>query len=235
MREWFQFIEIRPINEFLDFIGPPREPSADTSQTIKGEVSLVLIKPVKIKSMIVKLKGSSTAYHPRTPDRCEIVSPILPKLKKSLFSNKSTLLPAGKHILPWELDVPNIYPRSMQIKRGSISYKVEISISLGINKKNIVEEYPITIRRHLLPSKELAPLVSVKTYKNTVPTKFHYEIEAPRIVCVEQNHFPASIKCMSIGNQKKVKSIRTQLIQVEIYRYVFTKLCISQYVLSPII
>jgi hypothetical protein len=216
MKDGFRTIEIEPINGFLDFIGPAKEPSSETNQLLKGEVRLELTKTIKVRSMTIKFKGTTTTCHPRIQDRPTISAQILPKLKTSLFT-KSTSLPPGKHVLPWELEIPNIYPRSLSIKRGSVNYKVELTISLGI-KNTITEEYPILIKRHLLPSKQLAPLVSTKTYSNTISTRFHYDIEAPRIICVEQGYVPVALRYISIGNQKVVKSIRTQIIQIETYR-----------------
>ncbi|KAI8887026.1 hypothetical protein K501DRAFT_330808 [Backusella circina FSU 941] len=216
MKDGFQAIEIEPINGFLDFIGPAKEPSSETNQLLKGEVRLELTKAIKVKSMTIKFKGTTTTSHPRISDKTTISAQILPKLKTTLFS-KSTTLPPGKHILPWELEIPNIYPRSISIKRGSVNYKVELTISLGI-KNTITEEYPILIKRHLLPCKQLAPVVNTKSYSNTISTRFHYDIESPRIICVEQGYVPVVLKYLSIGNQKAVKSIRTQIIQVESYR-----------------
>ncbi|CEG74685.1 hypothetical protein RMATCC62417_09854 [Rhizopus microsporus] len=141
--------------------------------------------------------------------------PLLPKLKLML-SGKATL-PAGDHVIPWEMDIPNIYPRSLLTKRASITYKVILSISTGLTKV-ITTEYPIIIYRHLLPYKELAPIIETKITQRTIPGKFHYEIDAPQIICLEQEFVPMAIKYVSFTNHRHVQSIRTRLVQIEFYR-----------------
>ncbi|GAA5805394.1 hypothetical protein HPULCUR_010910 [Helicostylum pulchrum] len=166
--------------------------------------------------MTVKFKGHSQVYnYPNVNESVPqqaISLPLLPKLKTKVLS-KSTIYSVGEHIIPWELEIPNIYPRSfLAHKRGSVQYKVELKISLGINKKAITASHPIIIHRHLIASQELVALIHTNKYEHT-NNKFRYEIEGPSIICVEQDYFPITVKC-----NKPVKFIYTQLIQTEIYR-----------------
>ncbi|KAI8990325.1 hypothetical protein BDB01DRAFT_505606 [Pilobolus umbonatus] len=214
MKDGFKSIQIEPTEGYLDFIGPAKSSHANEStRVLKGEVKFILIKPVKIKNMSVKFKGFShiTLREPNTG----VSASLLPKLKLTLFGR--TTLPAGQHIIPWEIDIPNIYPRSLLMKRASINYKVMVCISIGITK-TITAEYPIVLRRHLMPYKELAPIIETKLFQKTIPGKFHYEIDTPQIICLEQDYIPLAIKYISFANHKSVQSIRTRLIQVELYR-----------------
>jgi hypothetical protein len=212
MKEGFKSIEIEPREAQVDFIGPPKsENSTDTARILKGEVRLKLIKPVKIRNMSVKFKGFSQVNLPSHT----MSVPLLPKLKLSLFGK--TTLPAGDHVIPWEIDIPNIYPRSLLTKRAIINYKVILSIAIGLTKI-ITTEYPIVIHRHLLPYKELTPIIETKISQRTIPGKFHYEIDAPQIICLQQTYIPMAIRYISFADQKPVQSIRTQLVQIELYK-----------------
>ncbi|KAI8144206.1 hypothetical protein BJV82DRAFT_668037 [Fennellomyces sp. T-0311] len=215
-----KFIEIVPADTVLDFMGQAKQLDPmddDDSQKeagsilLKGEALFTLTRPLKIRGMSVKFKGASQT-HFRGSD---IQTPLLPKLKQILFGR--TTLPAGEHVIPFLLEVPNIYPATLSIKRAQIYYKVELAIAIGLQKKSITAEHPIEIRRHLLRCKEMAPLVETQIIEDTVPAKFHYEIDAPQIVCLEQGSIPLSIKYLCFASQKPVRNIRTQLRQIELY------------------
>ncbi|CAO0793830.1 unnamed protein product [Mucor circinelloides] len=214
MKDDFKSLEIEPKEGYLDFIGPAKLHSTAQSKVLKGHVKFTLIRPTKIRTMSVKFKGFSNITL-KQPYNIETTCPLLPKLKVPLFGRVT--LPAGDHVIPWELDIPNIYPRSLLAKRATIHYKVIVSISTGI-ARTLTAEYPVVLKRHLLPYKELSPLIETKLYQRTVPGKFHYEIDAPQIVCIEQEYIPMAIKYVSIANQKPVQSIRTRIVQIELYR-----------------
>ncbi|KAL0091000.1 hypothetical protein J3Q64DRAFT_1855564 [Phycomyces blakesleeanus] len=114
--------------------------------------------------MTVKFKGFSRVQFITSGNPVEISMPLLPKLKRPLFGK--TTLPAGDHVVSWDLEIPNIYPRTTDMKRASIDYKIELSISVNLHK-TLTATYPIVIQRHLLPSCELAPLVETRVYKST--------------------------------------------------------------------
>ncbi|KAI8146728.1 hypothetical protein BJV82DRAFT_395432 [Fennellomyces sp. T-0311] len=219
MKDNIEHVEIEPDQRYLDFIGPAKPDGI--GRALKGHVKLTVSRPVKIRSMVIKFKGYGRICLKNSGGTVlDVDTNLLPKIKAPLLvNNKKTFqLPAGEHLVPWELQVPNVYPRSLMIKRASIHYKIELAISLGLHKKAITAEYPIVILRHLLPYKELSPLVGSRVYRHTVPGKFHYEVDCPRIVCLEQGSMPVAVKYLCIANQKPVLSIRTQLLQVEFYR-----------------
>ncbi|ORY93575.1 hypothetical protein BCR43DRAFT_382076 [Syncephalastrum racemosum] len=218
MRDYFKNIEIDPDDGYIDFIGPAKPTSPH--RLLKGRVKLSLERSVKIRSMTVKFKGSSrVCLHAAGDLVVDIQTMLLPKIKSSLFDNKSTTLGAGDHVIPWELQIPNVYPRSLLIKRASVNYKVEltITIGMGLQKKTVTTEHPIVLQRHLLPCKELSPLVGTRVYRYTVPGKFHYEVDCPRIISLDQGDIPFTVKYLCIADQKPVKCIRTQILQVREY------------------
>lgn len=221
MKDLIQRVEIEPENCYLEYMGPckPDEPG----QALRGRVRVTVAKTVKIRSMVVKFKGFCHVClnHAAGADAMETEISFLPKIKVSLLDNKTTMLSPGEHTIPWQLEVPNVFPRSLMIKRASIYYKVEVSISTGLRKKAITADHPIVLLRHLLPRKELASLIGTKTFRYTVTGKFHYEIECPQVVCLEQNVIPIAIKYICIADQKDVKSICTQVLQNELYRYMY--------------
>ncbi|KAI8344440.1 hypothetical protein BC941DRAFT_408642 [Chlamydoabsidia padenii] len=214
MKDGFRRFEIEPLEDTLDFLGPT--PSSESIKLLEGIVRLSLSRPTKIRSIAVKFKGfGCVTIKGKSNKNVGLVTPMLPKLKCSIAGK--TLLPAGDHTIPWDLEIPNIYPPTLLIKRATIYYRVEVVISFAL-AKSITAEHPITLRRHLLPCKELAPMVETKIYEHTVPAKFHYEIEAPQIICLDQLELPFAVKYLCIANQKAVQSIRTQLTQIELYR-----------------
>lgn len=218
-------IDIEPSVGHMDFIGPINDSlstssaasvhSNSSSQLLTGTVTIKLAKAMKFKAMAVKLKGLSRVSHyvkitDKSP-KYNIGSPLLPKLKTKLIS-KSSIFPAGEHIIPWELEIPNIYPRSFSAtKRGTIQYKVELKIQLGI-QKTITADRSIFIRRHMVPSLGEATLVRSNIYESKT-SNFYCELEAPSIICIEQGYLPILIK-----HNRPVKSVCTQFIQTEIYR-----------------
>ncbi|KAI8333305.1 hypothetical protein BC941DRAFT_434360 [Chlamydoabsidia padenii] len=216
MKDGFKSITIEPFNGYLDFLGPINPQQSSGNKVLKGDIHLELTKAINVKKATLKFIGSSRVCHQNTLDSVDVGTPILPKLKTSLFSSTTTLGP-GLVILPWEMEILNIYPCSVMIKRISISYKIELTISLGLHR-TVTAEYPIVIKRHMIPCLEVAPLVPTKFYTKTISTKFHYEIDAPRIVCIAQKSIPLAIKLLTIGTHKRVLSIRTQVIQVELCR-----------------
>ncbi|KAI8377901.1 uncharacterized protein BYT42DRAFT_614550 [Radiomyces spectabilis] len=215
MKDGFRSVSIEPFETYLDFLGPATTADANSFLVLKGEARLSLCKSVKIRSMVVKFKGYSTVCLQHHRPVVKVSTPLLPKLKRCLYGK--TTLSAGNHTIPWDIDIPNIYPRSLLTKRAAIHYKVELSISYGLNK-TMAADYPIVLCRHLLPSIEMAPLIETRVYESTLPAKFHYEVQVPQIVCLEQQILPMCIKYLCFANQKPVRSIRTQLIQTELYR-----------------
>lgn len=222
-------VEIVPAESVLDFMGRLQSSPDDTSTglypdidddtsdgvTLKGEALFALSRPLKIRSMVVKLKGiSSTSFQSNI-----LESPILPKLKQALFGKMT--LPAGEHVIPFLLEIPNIYPPSLKTKRASIAYKVELSMAVGLQKKYVTAEQPIQIRRHQLCSSKSEThslLMENRLYQNTIPARFHYEIDAPQAISLEHAAIPVSIRYLCFATQKSVRRIRTQLKQIEMYR-----------------
>ncbi|ORX52045.1 hypothetical protein DM01DRAFT_1384287 [Hesseltinella vesiculosa] len=213
MKDGFKRFLIEPTVDTLEFMGPGH--SSENVQLLEGTIHLSLTRPIKIKSMAVKFKGFGRVSINGKVANTVLDSPILPKLKCNIASK--TLLPAGNHIIPWDMQIPNIFPPSILIKRATVYYRVEATISFALAKA-ISAEHPIILRRHLLPCIELAPLVETKLHERTIPAKFHYEIEAPQIVCLDQLLLPFAVKYLCIANQKAVQSIRTQLTQIELYK-----------------
>ena len=217
MKDSVHSIEIVPLVGYLDFFGSADDSSASTdSKTLKGKVNFKLNKAIKAKSITVKFNGHSQVHHyvnlSDNQAQHAISSPLLPKFKSKILS-KSTVFPPGDHSLLWELDIPNIYPRTFSAtKRGTIQYKVEVKISLGINRKPLIASHPIIIRRHLISSMEQITKVQTRTFQNE-SHEFRYELEVPNIICVDQPYLPIAILF-----NRPVAYIYTQFIQTEIYR-----------------
>ncbi|KAI8334118.1 hypothetical protein BD560DRAFT_414692 [Blakeslea trispora] len=238
MKDGILSVDVEPFKRHLSFLGPVRIPTKETldndmidhSQLLKGHIRLTLAKTIKVKSITVKFKGESGVnqftkapnnqfhtyqqqqqYHPQQ----DLLTPILPKLKAKILS-KAMSLDAGVHLIPWELEIPDIYPRSFTSKEGFIRYRVELKMTIGYNKVIVISQ-TIIIHRHLLPSRETALRISSRRYEHVVQKKFLFELELPKIVCLDQGYIPISLMFKSI-DKVPVKFINTQLIQVEIYK-----------------
>ncbi|CEP12403.1 hypothetical protein [Parasitella parasitica] len=214
MEDAFRSLKIESKEGYLEFVGPAKLQSPEQFKSLQGHVGFTLIKPTKIRKISIKFKGFS-GIKLKPPYNVDISCTLLPKLKVPLLGK--TNLAAGDHSIPWELDIPNIYPMSFSNKRAAISYKVIVSISTGLTR-TLTAEQPIVVKRHLLACKELSPLIETKLYQGTLPGKFHYEIDAPQIIWMEQKFMPMAIKYVNIASQKPVKSIRTRIVQIELYR-----------------
>ncbi|CAO0791278.1 unnamed protein product [Mucor circinelloides] len=216
MKEGIQLAEIIPVASYLDFIGTTNDiDTFEQNQILKGHVRIVLLKALKIRSITVKFKGTSSV---KTFDyNNEVSTPLLPKLKTKLLQ-KSAILPMGEHLMPWELDIPNIYPRSFHSKRARVDYKVQLKISLGGMNKSIVVNRHIVIRRHMFLSRDLIALITTKTYENGVNDMLRFKVETPKIVCPEQGYIPILIDFKCLNETLSVKQIYTQIIETTTYR-----------------
>lgn len=213
MKDGIVSVDIEPASTQLDFLGATQDPSiSEETQTLKGRIRLVITKPIKIKSITVKFKGESTIFQSKVQDQYqyEITSSILPKLKAKLYEKSTTLTP-GEHLLPWELEIPNIYPMTYSNKKCNIKYKVQMKMSLGINR-TITSNRTILLNRHLVQMEEQSSL-----FEYTFANGFHYRIQVPKLVYVEQSYIPISVNFNQISGIP-IEYISTQIIQVEIYR-----------------
>ncbi|KAG0745852.1 hypothetical protein G6F62_003090 [Rhizopus arrhizus] len=217
MKEGFQFVKVEPCTDELEFIGQIKKSTTTKGEHLNGNILLALNKAVKIKSITLKFKGKSQAAYTRSSDlqTFTITASVLPKLKTKIVE-KAITLNAGQHTFPWELDIPNLYPRTLKTERCRIQYYLELKISLGVGRSFTVE-HPITIHRHLVASPQSAVLINTKVYKHTSPDKFYCEIEIPRVVCAGQEYFPLSIK-YSCFKGVLINHICTHLVQNEVYR-----------------
>ncbi|KAK4516737.1 uncharacterized protein ATC70_011715 [Mucor velutinosus] len=216
MKEGIQLAEIVPAVRYLDFIGTTNDiDTIEQSQTLKGHVRIVLMKALKIKSITVKFKGASSV---KTFDyNNQVTTPLLPKLKMKLLQ-KPAILPMGEHVLPWELDVPNIYPRSFHNQRARVDYKVQLKISLGGINKSIVVNRTIVIRRHMFLSRDLIAVITTRTFEHGVNDMLRFRVETPKIVCSEQGYIPILIDFKSLNEAFSVKQIYTQIIETTTFK-----------------
>lgn len=217
MKDAFDEISIAPLDSYIDLCGPGE---TQPCYIFKGDIHLTLNKPVKIRSMEIKFKGTTMVNMGLNviglgSNFGHDTATTFGKMKQVLV-NKSSFS-AGSATIPWEFSIPPFFPQTLSVKRASIAYSLEVVVSFGI-KKSLRVSCPVTIRRPILPSYQLAPYMEARLYKATIPTKFHYEIEAPIIACIEQEELVYSIKLLLFSLDKTVRAIKTTLVQVESYR-----------------
>ncbi|RCI03426.1 hypothetical protein CU098_008627 [Rhizopus stolonifer] len=217
MKEGFESVRIKPETNELEFIGPAKKTDNTEGKPLKGNILLTVNKATKIKSITLKFKGRSRATYTRSTDlqKFTITARIQPKLKTKPVE-KTMILNTGQHTFSWELIIPNVYPRTLETKRCSINYFLELKISLGVGR-SLTAECPIEIQRHLVASLQSAVKINTKCYKHTSPEKLYYEITAPRVICTDQEYFPLSIT-YSCFNRLSIHHVSVYLVQTEVYR-----------------
>ncbi|KAI9269928.1 hypothetical protein BY458DRAFT_182492 [Sporodiniella umbellata] len=214
MKEGIQSIEIKPTTDRLEFIGSVTKPHEGNRLT--GSIALKISRTVKIKTITLKFKGRYRTSRNNGDLQSPVLSAsVLPKLKTKVV-DKSLVLQEGQHTFPWEILVPNVYPQTVTTERCSISYYLELKLSLGVGRSLIVEQ-PMTIQRHLIASPQSAALKNTKIHKYTSPGKIYCEIEVPKMICQGQDHFPILVRYACI-HETRVKSITTHIIQSETCR-----------------
>ncbi|RUP36228.1 hypothetical protein BC936DRAFT_138477 [Jimgerdemannia flammicorona] len=219
MKDVFSF-EIIPVETDIEFFGTENDKQ---KHTLKGDLKIILAKPVKVKSLYVKFKGETrVALTVARPDSSEAPDATASFAKvKSVLAEKVSF-PAGVNVLTWQLDIPASFPRSSISAHGTIEYKVEATLCFSSAlSKNIVANKNITLRRHLMPSRELAPYANTQLVKGNVIGLVHYEVEVPKIVCVEQKTLDFSVKLLPFYPEGNVKWIKMELLQMETYRLTF--------------
>ncbi|KAI8581592.1 hypothetical protein K450DRAFT_197696 [Umbelopsis ramanniana AG] len=213
MKDAFDEISIAPLDSYIDLCGTGE---TQPCYIFKGDIHLTLNKPVKIRSMEIKFKGTTMVNMGlNTIGLGHDTATTFGKMKQVLV-NKSSFS-AGSSSIPWEFAIPPHFPQTLSLKRASLAYSLEVVVSFGI-KKSLRVSCPVTIRRPTLPSYQLAPYMESRLYKATIPTKFHYEIEAPTLACIEQEELVYSVKLLLFSLDKTVRAIKTTLVQVESYR-----------------
>lgn len=215
MKEGIQLAEVIPFVSHLDFVGTTNDiDTIEQSQILKGHVHLVLTKAVKIKALAVKFKGNSSV---KTYDyNSQVATPLYPKLKTRLCA-KPTILPPGQHFLPWELEIPNIYPRSFDNQRAKVDYKVQLKISLGGINKSIIHSHDIALRRHMHLLRDLNAVLLTR-FENATNQMLRFRVETPKVVCTDQEYIPISIDFIPLNRLLPVKQIYTQIIELTTYR-----------------
>ncbi|KAI9265635.1 hypothetical protein BY458DRAFT_556698 [Sporodiniella umbellata] len=217
MKEGFESVKIEADTNELEFIGPAKKTDSTEEKQLRGTITLLVQRAVKIKSIALKFKGRSQATYTRSTDlqKFTITARVQPKVKTKLVE-KTMLLTPGQHIIPWELAIPNVYPRTLEIERCNIRYTLEVKIALGVGR-SFTAECPITLYRHLVPSIPSVVKINTRCYKHTSANKLSYEIVAPRVVCTHQQSFPLALRYKSL-NGLPVQHISVYLVQTEVHR-----------------
>ncbi|CAO3672161.1 unnamed protein product [Rhizopus stolonifer] len=213
MKEGIQFVKIEPLTDRLEFIGPITKTTSGNH--LKGTLSISLSRAVKVKSIALKFKRRYSTNRTNDLQSLAMAANALPKLKTKIVE-RSLALNGGQHSFPWEMVVPNVYPQTIATERCSISYYLELKISLGVGRSFMVE-HPMTIQRHLVASTQSAVLLNTRIHKYTSPGKLYCEIEVPKLVCAGQGYFPIFIKYACV-HETRIKHISTHIIQLETCR-----------------
>jgi hypothetical protein len=217
MKDAFDELSIAPLDSYIDF---GRIGNAKESRILKGDVTFTLNRAVKMRSIILKFKGITMInIAPATTSLVPTFNNenIASFGKQKIFLKGKSVFPQGTHIIPWQVAVPNNLPQTLSIKRATISYQLEVVVSFGI-KKSLRVSCPITIRRNMLPSLEKIPVADSRLFKATIPTRFHYEIEAPTAAYLELEEFAFTIKLLLFSLDKTVRVIKSTLVQIETFR-----------------
>ncbi|CAG8634806.1 15739_t:CDS:2 [Cetraspora pellucida] len=190
------------------------EPNKDKIHLVSGKLRVIVSKPLKLKSISIKLKGKSEYSDWENQYSCINVF----KLEQTLY--EKDVLPRGVTDLNFELRVPGNMPQSYVTSFGLIRYKLmaEVQPASMLAKCERVER-GIYFYRHYLPCRrELLPAPPTKVYRGQRRNILKYELDIPTVISVNERSLLIRVRLLPCSEQGYVKKITFDLVQSEKYR-----------------
>ncbi|CAG8533259.1 163_t:CDS:2 [Diversispora eburnea] len=189
-------------------------PNKDTFHVVSGKLRIVLSKSIKIKQIIMKLKGKSEYSDWENQYSCINVL----KLDQTLVERVT--IPCGVSDLDFEFSVPGNIPQTYVTSFGLIRYKLVALVQpASLLAKYSRVERGIHFARHYLPCRrELLPAPPTKVYRGQRKEILKYELDIPTVICVNEKSLLIRVRLNPLCDQGRVKKISFDLIQSEKYR-----------------
>ncbi|CAG8633624.1 5101_t:CDS:2, partial [Racocetra fulgida] len=176
------------------------EPNKDKTHLVSGKLRVIVSKPLKIKSITIKLKGKTEYSDWENQYSCLNVL----KLEQILY--EKNVLQKGVTDLNFELRVPGNTPQSYVTSFGLIRYKLmaEVQPSSMLTKCERVE-------------RELLPAPPTKIYRGQRRNILKYELDIPTVISVNERSLLIRVRLLPCSEQGYVKRITFDLVQSEKY------------------
>lgn len=204
--------------------GPPSDP---TTQVLRGEVELVLSKPMTATQVIVKLVGKSNmlwpeglgprgskVYHEKTILDQNIILECRPE--------DDQILPAGLHRWPFEFLIPNRIVETIEDEMAQVFYYVSATVQRpGIGIPNLRCRRNILLLRTLSWSDDVLsthalPTTSIVAERKTEACDATIYIE--KSIVSSGTQFPISIVLTTQMKNVRLESINVTLTEKRLYQ-----------------
>ncbi|CAG8508237.1 370_t:CDS:2 [Ambispora leptoticha] len=189
-------------------------PNKDASYRISGKLRIVLSKPLKVKQVVIKLKGKS-----EYSDWENQYSAINLLRLESILIEKQ-LISHGVTDLDYAFDIPGNIPQTYVTSFGLIKYRLAATVqpSSLLTKAGHVER-SINLGRHYLPCpRDLLPAPPAKVYRGQRKNVLKYELDIPTVIGVNEKGMLVRVRLLPLSDRGQVHKIAFDLLQSEKYR-----------------
>ncbi|KAI8363954.1 hypothetical protein BD560DRAFT_403988 [Blakeslea trispora] len=204
--------------------GPPTDP---TTHVLRGEVELVLSKPIAASQVLVKLIGKSKmlwpeGMGPRGTKVCHEKTILEQNIILDRRPEDNANIPAGLHRWPFEFLIPNSMVETIEDELAQVYYYVSAMVQRpGISTPNLRCRRNILLLRTLSWSDDVIashalPNTSIVAERKTEACDATFYIE--KNIVSSGTQFPISIVLMTQMKNVSLESIQITLTEKRLYQ-----------------
>ncbi|CAG8544868.1 5058_t:CDS:2 [Ambispora gerdemannii] len=189
-------------------------PNKDISYRVAGKLRIILSKPLKVKQVVIKLKGKSE--YSDWENQYSAIN--LLKLESILVEKQ--LIARGVTDFDYEFNIPGNTPQTYVTSFGLINYKLVAVVqpSSMLARDGHIER-SINFGRHYLPCRrDLLPAPPTKVYRGQRKNFLKYELDIPTVVGVNEKGMFVRVRLLPLSIRGQVRKITFDLLQSEKYR-----------------
>ncbi|KAI8888119.1 hypothetical protein K501DRAFT_174159 [Backusella circina FSU 941] len=204
--------------------GPPTDP---TTQVLRGEVHLLLSKPMTAQQTIVKLVGKSKMSWPEgLGSRGAKVYHEKVILEQSILLDTRMVdqptLPAGLNRWPFEFLIPNKVVETIEDDLATVQYYITVTVQRsGLGTMNLKTRRNILLLRTLSGSEQTMASNSLPTTSIVVERKTNFcdtTIYIEKSIASSGTQFPISIILTAQRKHVHLEAINVMLIEKRVYQ-----------------
>ncbi|KAI9266072.1 hypothetical protein BY458DRAFT_512548 [Sporodiniella umbellata] len=200
--------------------GPPTEP---TTHILRGEVELLVSKPMVTTQVNLKLIGKSNIFWPEgLGSRGHKVYHEKTILEQNIILDVGTTLPVGLNRWPFEFLIPNSQVETIEDEMAQVSYYMSATVQRpGMGTPNLRCRRNLLLLRTLAPSNDALtshalPSTSIVAERRTEVCDATFYIE--KAVVSSGTQFPISIVLSTQMKHVQLESIDIVLTERRIYQ-----------------
>ncbi|ORX90717.1 hypothetical protein K493DRAFT_317765 [Basidiobolus meristosporus CBS 931.73] len=188
-----------------------------TGCVLRGTVVLNLKKPLKVRSIGLRLKGA--VNFKLASDLCRKKETII-KYKWSILKPSDHIYTLGckSHLFDFEIPLGGDLPESVKTTHGSISYKLTAWVERPGFNHDIKTSIPIMIQRLLSPlscSYQDPPTTSIS---GVWASRFFYEADIPNYLYSPGESIPVVFKFDSLDTFVQVEKVILDVVEYTVYK-----------------